>query len=357
MQRKTILYSMASLGNGHACRSIPIIEALKQTYRVVVFTTGDSYKYLKNVFLKDEIVSVIDTITPLTFDHDENGEMKIFSTTWKFVKYISSIRQIKSIMNIIFENNTVEFCISDCEPILPRLCKNNGIKCIAIGSHVKFLTCVFPRMPFLWLCYSLIVRVFCQLVIGNCTRFIDTNSFKFDVRQNFKKKYKYIGPILRKDILEKKPTCDGYYLVYLREKIIPSNILTALYRLKKPVKVYGMEVRDKISNLEFCEGGESFTNDLVHCDGVIAKAGNQLIGEAIYLGKAIFVYPEHRQFEQYLNAYFLKYFGKGKYQWKDNITSLEVCQFFSTFSNDDWSVNTETMQSQSERIMQVFNEA
>jgi hypothetical protein len=51
--------------------------------------------------------------------------------------------------------------------------------------------------------------------------------------------------------------------------------------------------------------------DLAGCDAVVSTAGNQLVGEALFLGKPMLVMPEAWNFEQSVNAHFLEQSGAG----------------------------------------------
>ena len=44
---------------------------------------------------------------------------------------------------------------------------------------------------------------------------------------------------------------------------------------------------------------------------VVSTAGNQLVGEALYLGKPVLVMPERVNFEQAINAHYLEQSGAG----------------------------------------------
>ena len=78
------------------------------------------------------------------------------------------------------------------------------------------------------------------------------------------------------------------------------------------MKIYGLGERDRDANLEFCPiSVHQFIEDLASCRAVLCNAGNQLVGEALYLEKPVFVLPEERNFEQEVNAHFLAREGTG----------------------------------------------
>ena len=46
-------------------------------------------------------------------------------------------------------------------------------------------------------------------------------------------------------------------------------------------------------------------------DAVVTTAGNQLVGEVLYLEKPVLAMPESNNFEQFINAFFLEQSGTG----------------------------------------------
>jgi UDP:flavonoid glycosyltransferase YjiC (YdhE family) len=68
------------------------------------------------------------------------------------------------------------------------------------------------------------------------------------------------------------------------------------------VRLYGKGALPRKGNIMYRKTGpDSFTDDLVTCRAVISSAGNQLVGETMWLGKPILVIPEHSM-DQRLNA-------------------------------------------------------
>lgn len=81
---------------------------------------------------------------------------------------------------------------------------------------------------------------------------------------------------------------------------------------RREVRMYGLGAQPRRGNLVFRDIDEHrFLEDLATCDAMISTAGNQLVGEALYLAKPVLVLPEARNFEQYINAHFLARSGAG----------------------------------------------
>jgi uncharacterized protein (TIGR00661 family) len=114
-----------------------------------------------------------------------------------------------------------------------------------------------------------------------------------------------LGVLLRKSISDAKSFAEGkadHVLVYIR-KYAPESFLQALTKIHRPVILYGLGAQMRRENIEFREfGNESFALDLAQCECLITTAGNQIVGEAFYLGKPVLAIPEEGNYEQELNA-------------------------------------------------------
>jgi uncharacterized protein (TIGR00661 family) len=113
-----------------------------------------------------------------------------------------------------------------------------------------------------------------------------------------------VGPLLRSAVRQLSPSQGSYLLAYFnqgKDQLRPA-ILKALVGAGPPVHVYGSERRGQEGPLMFLPYSNlPFLEDLAGCRAVISTAGNQLIGEALYLGKPVCVMPE-ACVEQRLNA-------------------------------------------------------
>jgi len=107
------------------------------------------------------------------------------------------------------------------------------------------------------------------------------------------------------------------------------KVLNFLKKLDEKFVVYGFNQRRKKGNMEF-KTRESFLKDLENCKCIIGTAGFSLMGEAIYLNKPYLALPLKGQFEQILNALFLKKAGFGDYS--EDLKIEEVESFLKSLS-------------------------
>lgn len=125
-----------------------------------------------------------------------------------------------------------------------------------------------------------------------------------------------IGVLLRPEIVAARPIEQGHVLVYLR-RFADENVMASLESLNRDVRVYGLGARSPRGRIQFRPvSDEAFLEDLRSCDALISNAGNQLVGEAMFLGKPVLAIPEQNNFEQYINAHFVRQSNAG--DWLEN---------------------------------------
>ncbi|NJK88915.1 MAG: hypothetical protein HC923_05580 [Myxococcales bacterium] len=117
---------------------------------------------------------------------------------------------------------------------------------------------------------------------------------------------------MRPRILRASPRPGRHVLVYLR-KFGPPGVMDALRKIERPTIVYGLGERPPERNLTFKAIHEqSFVDDLASSEALLTTAGNQIVGEALYLRKPVLAMPEANNFEQRINAHFLAESGAGE---------------------------------------------
>ena len=126
-------------------------------------------------------------------------------------------------------------------------------------------------------------------------------------------KVKMFPPILRENVLDIKPAEGKHILVY---QTTDSNLelLKLLKEFDEEFIVYGFHKNEIDDNLIFKDFNEDeFFEDLASARAVITNGGFTLISEALYLEKPILSIPVKKQFEQILNAIYLKRLEYGEF--------------------------------------------
>ena len=95
-----------------------------------------------------------------------------------------------------------------------------------------------------------------------------------------------------------------------------------LKQLPEQFIIYGYDEEKQDSNLKFKKTGMHMLKDLGTTKAVIASAGFTLLSEALYLKKPYFAIPLRGQFEQTMNALFLKQSGYGTFSEDPSLNDL-----------------------------------
>lgn len=94
--------------------------------------------------------------------------------------------------------------------------------------------------------------------------------------------------------------------------------------------MYGLGERPTWKGIKFKSISTSgFLLDLASCTAVVAAAGNQLISESLYLGKAYLALPERDNQEQVMNSYFLRRMGAGDFCWNNKLNCSKLSGFLA----------------------------
>lgn len=122
-----------------------------------------------------------------------------------------------------------------------------------------------------------------------------------------------VGPIVRREIENARPTAGEHVLVYQTtrgdQRLLPALLAVPKVRFV----VYGLGRDETIENVQlraFDEG--RFVRDLASARAVIANGGYTTLSEAVVLGKPILSVPVRGQPEQELNAAWLEVLGLGQ---------------------------------------------
>jgi uncharacterized protein (TIGR00661 family) len=123
-----------------------------------------------------------------------------------------------------------------------------------------------------------------------------------------------VGTLPRQAIRELVPSAGEHLLVYFNRgrDQLDAELLRPLDNLGMPVHVYGSPWRGQAGRVSYLPTSElPFLEDLATCRAVVSTAGNQLVGEALYLRKPILVIPE-QCVEQRMNALAVQRLGIGR---------------------------------------------
>jgi len=308
-----ILYGVAGEGKGHYTRSEAIIDELSKKHKVRIVAGGEAFKNFSKYY--DDVIK----ISSLHIKYRNNAVSNIGTAILNISNILEHISSIFRLNQFIHDFKP-QLIISDFELFTNYLALLHKIPSITIDNeHVINKTRIkFSRRYILDYLKS---RAVVKSMIFK-SRYHVVTSFFFPEIKNNKKTFLF-HPILRNQILKLKPSKKDHIIVYQTSKTFKA-LIPALLHVNEKFIIYGLNHDKKHKNLVFKKFNEdTFFEDLASCKAVIINGGFTLMTEAIYLGKPVLSIPVRKQFEQILNATYLKRLGYGEFHHNINKNIVE----------------------------------
>jgi uncharacterized protein (TIGR00661 family) len=113
-------------------------------------------------------------------------------------------------------------------------------------------------------------------------------------------------------------------------KFASERLLEALNASGREVRFYGLGALPSLGNIHFFAIEERrFVEDLATSHALVTTAGNQLLGEALYLRKPILAMPEPKNSEQLIHGHLLAREGTGEWTDFERVNAATVRRFLS----------------------------
>jgi len=309
-----IIYGVAGEGRGHSTRSQAIIDELSKKHDVLIVGGGQAY----NIFSKHYKNLV--KISCLHISYRNNAVSNIgtaFLNLSNFFKHVASIFRL----NRVFKRFKPDVVISDFELFTNYMALIKKIPNITLDNEHAITKTKIGFKKRCFLDYFKSVAVVKSIILK--AKYYLVTSFFFPGTKT--KNTFLFYPILRKEILNLKPIKKDHILVYQTSKTF-KKLIPSLLNLNEEFIIYGLNQNNKYKNLIFRDFNENlFFKDLATCKAVITNGGFSLMTEAIYLHKPVLSIPVRKQFEQILNAKYLKKLGYGEY---NKTISKEIVEGF-----------------------------
>jgi uncharacterized protein (TIGR00661 family) len=311
-----ILYGVGGEGNGHAMRSMAVIEYLRSRgHEVEVCTSGIGERVLAPLAKVHRVLRV-----PLAY---RNGALA-YSRSLLGMAPIALHRsaQIRKVCALC-RSFRPDVIVSDYETFTAAAASRMGIPHIAANNisvitHARYANVHVPGSR-----YVLWFRLAELLATGAPDLYVIPSFFPATPRR---RNVTVTPPPIRSQIRRLRQTERGPVLVY---QTSPSNteLLDALHTVGEKCIVYGYGARARRDNLVFAAFSERrFLRDLARAKAVVLGGGFTLITEAIFLRKPILSVPMRRHYEQCLNAAMVERLGYGRMAIAQNVG--EIRRFF-----------------------------
>ena len=305
-----ILYGVAGEGYGHSSRAKAIIEYLqKQGHEVLVMAYGLAYKTLKNDF---KIIK----IEGIRFKFKKE-KLSLSGTIKKSFPYI-----IKNIKTAGKRDKKIlkfspDLAITDFEPVAALYSYKYKIPLISIDNQHR-LSYSKINVPKEYLKDYLLAKCAVLAYIPKADYCI-VLSFAKQAKKG--RKIFFVSPILRKEVIDMNVKTDNYIVVYMNQP--HKSLIRILKKINEKFIVYGYKKEGVEGSLTFKRNSKMFLKDLASAKAVIASSGFTLMSESLFLKKPLFAIPLKGQFEQVLNALFLKNSKLGDYSVKPSFLRIQ----------------------------------
>ena len=310
-----ILYGVQGEGRGHAARSLQVIQwLLAQGHEVLVLTGGDALPVLEG---KDFPLAEIPMVR---YRFGPGGALSprrtLFGNALPALGLLTGMGKSFASVSGRARAFRPDVIISDFEPYLSRLARLRRIPLLAI-DHQHFLTeSALPALPG-WQ-KSLMLRLYqlgTFLLAGRPDRIITSSFYHFPKKP--RSRAVFVGPFIPDTLKNLRPEHGECVTVYLKQPTFFRDLFPVLARqVETRFEIFsawkdgiptGLPSHVHLSRID----REAFLASLSRSRALVTTAGNQVIGEAIYLCKPVLAFPEPDVLEQELNALALVRSGFG----------------------------------------------
>ena len=323
-----IAISLCGDGRGATTRVATLLEHLAGDHDIRVHASGDALGILRRAAERSAGRVEVRAIPGLVLRSADGRVDLLESITFGCDYHARTLGPLVERLIDELDEFGADLGIVDSEPAMPRACARLGIPLVSV-DHAHFLLAYdlgsLPR----WLRWRAWMAG--QAVAMGAVDAADTVVSAF-FRPALRHGWEHVvqtGPLLRRAIRDAVPEDRGFLVGTLRRHT-PFATLAALADCGLPVRVHGLGAREPLGSLSFHDAEEGrFVDDLAGCRAVVGTAGNQLIGEALHLGKPCLALPEAARVEERIHARFLAATGCGDSCLLEEVSVERVAAFIA----------------------------
>lgn len=321
-----IYYGLSGDGRGHATRVQTIVEALRNHHRVVIYAPLDAFEMLAPMYAGSDVE--VRSIPGLRMCYNAANRVHYVRSAMRTASYVGGLPELLRRLRADMEREQPDLVISDFDPALPWAAQKLHIPVISLDHQHLMATSDLRGFPWRLRMYAAAVGP-TALAFGGHPVATIVSSFAFPPLRRRHGHVHQVGVLLRKEVLKARPETKPHLVAYFR-RFAPASTLDTLAASPLPVWVYGTGEHPRRGALRFKRiDSRGFIDDLASSSGLICTAGNQLVGEALHLGKPICAMPEAANYEQSINARLLDSTGAGMTCRSDRFDSDTLKTFLS----------------------------
>ncbi|QDU25982.1 hypothetical protein ETAA8_10540 [Anatilimnocola aggregata] len=306
-----IFYSMAGEGRGHAARVRSIVELLRDEHELVLFAPDQAYEFLAPRYPAGTANVEVRRIPGLRFHYTSN-RLNLSRTVLRGLGYLWKLPALVEQLKQAIRAEEPDLAITDFEPALPRAARACGVPFLSLNHQHFLVACDLRSLPWSLQRYADLMGLAVQAHHWGQKETIVSSFFQAPLRRGYHD-VKQVGPLLRPEIRRAVVSSGDFLVSYLRPNT-PDRVIEILSKSTRQVRAYGLGRLPERGSIRFCELSEQgFVNDLAQCAAVVGAAGNQTLGESLYLGKPVLALPESQHHEQLINSHFLEQMKAGHF--------------------------------------------
>ncbi len=338
MKRRTILFGVCGIANGHLYRQLPLITHFARQYNVVILAYGTSLAYYQKHFAGQQYITIAPVSVPFYKGTPTGINFAASAYLQQSATENSAYINCLALHTAATAYGTPDLVISDYEPVSAQLAYAYDIPLVTIDQQSKYLHGMFPHtlngqgyidevMRLRMFFPKAAARMACSFfAVSQDTK----NTLPGDTVQ-------IVPPVLRHDISTlKSPRRDPRtMLVYLTAQKGLEQSYHALLAVLRTRPTYQFHVflpavaaktmpRQPDNVHLYSHGDAAMERELGRCSGIISTAGHSLLSEAMYLGIPVYAMPLPL-YEQHMNAYVIGAHGFGMN--KPRLTAAWLKQF------------------------------
>jgi uncharacterized protein (TIGR00661 family) len=319
-----ILYGVHGYGRGHATRTRAVLPHLAARHELLILAGGDAYQTLSPDY-------PVVRIPTLGFAYSSGPKARC-RCHWQTLRHnLPAALDLLcggptfALVRGVVQEFAPDVVISDAEAWTHQVAAALGIPRLGF-DHIGILAHCRPPLDPGDRLEARVDRACYLLLMGRPDRVLVSSFYDAPPRRPG---VRVVPALPRQAVRDLTPTAGDALLVYLNRgrDQLSDGVLQALHGLSCPVRVYGTPRQGRDGLLHFLPPSElPFLEDLARCRAVVSTAGNQLVGEAMHLGKPVLVFPE-RSVEQRLNARAVERLGIGMRASFRDFTTARIRQF------------------------------
>lgn len=304
-----LIYALSGEGRGHATRARAVIDELRSEHAITVYTYGQGTELLAPIYRGTDVN--VRELPGLRFCYSQGGSLDYWRTGMATMPFLRALPEHVTSVAAELERCAPELVITDFEPLVPRAAAKLGIPFISLDHQHFLLAYDLSALPLRLQWYARWLAPWVAMYYSGQTHTIISSFYTAPLARQHRDVTR-VGVLLRREILRAEVSHGDHVLVYLRRHVA-GGLLHALAACGREVRVYGLGPLPRMGRISFhAVHPTRFTEDLAGCSALVCTAGNQLVGEALYLKKPVLALPEAGNFEQAINGHFLARSGMGE---------------------------------------------